>query len=246
MTQGDSNLGEQALSKVAELGISNQLDEVESLDVAIRTNPGKALQGEVDSVEIAGKGMVMQQDLRIETLEVNTDTVSINPFSALFGNIELTQPTTATAKIELTEADINRAFRSTFIQEKLQGLEMEVDGKPTVVDVTRAEVQLPGNSQFVISADLFQRESGDLKQISATTVPSIQDNGYRLALEVLSAEAEGFSADLLLAILEQVTNLLDLRNFEIPGMSLRFRELETHQERLIIHATTTVHKIPSG
>jgi hypothetical protein len=246
MTQGESSLGEKALSKVAEVGISSQLDEVESLDVEIHTDPGKALQGEVDSVQIEGKGMVMQQDLRIETLEVNTDSVSINPISALFGNIELNRPTAATARIELTETDINRAFGSEFVLKKLKNLEMHVNDRPTFVDVNHAEVKLPGDGKFVVFANLFLQETNESKQISATTIPNIQDDGYRLSLEVLSAEAEGFSLELILAIFEQLTNLLDLRNFEIPGMSLRLQRLETQAGRLVIHSTTIINKIPAA
>ena len=53
---GEPDLGEQALSKVAEVGISSQLDEVEDLDVDIRTNPLQLMQGKVESVKIAGEG----------------------------------------------------------------------------------------------------------------------------------------------------------------------------------------------
>ncbi|MDV2990865.1 MAG: hypothetical protein N4J56_000519 [Chroococcidiopsis sp. SAG 2025] len=72
-------LGEQALNKAAEIGLSSQLDEVEKLDVDIKTDPLKALQGQVDSVAIAGEGMVMQKDLRVEKMDMQVDSVAINP-----------------------------------------------------------------------------------------------------------------------------------------------------------------------
>jgi LmeA-like phospholipid-binding len=82
------NLGDKALSKVVEIGIAIQLDEAEVIDVDIRTNPGKLMQGKLDSLTISGKGL-MRQDLRMETIEVNIGKVGINPLSAVFGNIEL-------------------------------------------------------------------------------------------------------------------------------------------------------------
>jgi hypothetical protein len=106
-------------------------------------------------------------------------------------------------------------------------------------------VSLPGDEKFVVFAELLLPQSGEKKQISATTIPRIEDNGYRLSLDVLSAEAEGFSIELILSIFEQLTNLLDLRNFEIPGMSLRLRTLETQLGKLVIHATTVIDQIPS-
>ena len=42
--QDKPGLGEQALDKAVELGIGSQLDEVQNLDVAIKTDPLKLLQ----------------------------------------------------------------------------------------------------------------------------------------------------------------------------------------------------------
>ena len=87
-----ADLGEQAISKIAEVGLASQLDEVENLDVTVKTDPGKILSGSVDSVAVNGKGMVMQKDLRVEEMQLQTDRIAINPLSAAFGKIELTQP----------------------------------------------------------------------------------------------------------------------------------------------------------
>ncbi|UBF26533.1 DUF2993 domain-containing protein [Kovacikia minuta CCNUW1] len=246
MTQDNPDLGEKALSKVAEVGISSQLDEAENIDVDIRTDPGKLLQGQVDSVEISGKGLVMKQDLRVETLEVSTSKVAINPLSAVLGNIELTRPTDAEAQIVLTESDLNRAFNSDYIQSKMQGLEMQMEGKPVTVDVQQAVINLPGNNQFVIAADFRLRERGEVKKLSATAIPKIEENGHRISLEILSAEGQGLTTELVTAIFEQLTNLLDLRNFNIPGISLRIRQLDAQKAKLVIQAATQIEQIPSA
>jgi LmeA-like phospholipid-binding len=143
MQSDNSDLGNKALSKVAEIGLSSQLHDVENLDVDIRTDPGKLIQGKVDSVTISGQGLKMKQDLRMENIEVSMDRVSINPLSAVFGNIEFTQPTDAEAQIILTEVDINRAFGSEYVLQKLQGLQMEMDGKPVIIDIEEATLDLP-------------------------------------------------------------------------------------------------------
>jgi hypothetical protein len=112
------DLGEQALSKAAEVALTTQLDEVENLNVDIRTDPFKLVQGQLDSVKIEGEGLVMQKDLRAEELQVQTGNIAINPLSAAFGKIELTQPTEADAHVVLTEQDIQRAFNSEFMHDK--------------------------------------------------------------------------------------------------------------------------------
>jgi hypothetical protein len=229
---------------VAELGISSQLDEVEDLNVDIRTDPGKLIQGQVDSVTVEGKGMVMQGDLRVETLEVNTSTVAINPLGVMFGNLELTQPADAEAQIVLTQEDINRAFNSDFIQEKLYGLKLEVDGKPVTIDVQRAIMELPGDNKMVIDTDFKIRETGETKKLFAICVPRVTANGHRINLEILEAKGEGLTPEFAGAIIDQLTTLLDLRNFDLPGMTLQLHRLEPQQGRLVLHAATTIEQIP--
>ncbi len=245
MAEDSPNLGEKAISKVAEVGIANQLDQVEEIDVDIRTAPEKLIQGEVDSVAITGKGLVMKQDLRMESLEVTTDQVAINPLSAVFGNIELTQPTTAEAEIVLTEADLNRAFSSDYLQAKLKGLSMQIEGKPVTVDVRETVLHLPGDNKFEINADFWLREQNAAKQVSVTAIPKVQEQGHCIALEILSAEGQGLEAELVVAILEQLTALLDLRNFDIPGIALQLHRLDVQPGRLVIQAKTQIEQIPS-
>ncbi len=245
MTSDRADLGNQALSKVAEIGITSQLDGVENINVDIRTDPGKLIQGKVDSVVISGRGMVMKQDLRMEALTVSIDRVAINPLSAIFGNIELTQPSDAQASIVLTQADLNRAFSSDYIQSKLRGLEMEMDGQPVTIDVRQVTLDLPGENKLVIGADFAIAEQGELKKMSATAIPEIEADGNRIALEILSAEGQGLNLRLVMAIFEQLIALLDLRNFNIPGMSFQLHKLEAQAGQLVIHAKAQVAQIPS-
>lgn len=248
MVSGNSDsrpdLGEKALSKVVAVGIASQLDEVEDIEVDIRTDPGKLVQGKVDSVTISGKGLVIKQDLRLETLEVITDNVAINPLRAIFGNIELVHSTDAEAEIVLTEADINQALSSDYIQEQLHGLKMNMEGHPVTIDVQQATVTLPGDNKFVITADFLLKEQGEVKKLSATAIPQVQENGHQISLEILAAEGQGLTLKLMLAIFEQLTALLDLRNFDIPGISFQLRQLDAQEGRLVIHAMTKIEQIP--
>lgn len=245
MSSENPDLGEKALSKVVEVGIASQLDEVDAIDVDIRTDAGKLVQGKVDSVTVSAKGVVVKQDLRMETIDINTSKVSINPLSAVFGNVELTHPTDAEAQIILTETDINRAFDSDYIRSKLQGITMEVDGSAVPVDVQSATVHLPGDNTFAINADFLLKEQSEVKKLSATAIPKIQDNGYRISLEILSAAGQGLTTQLVIAIVEQLTALLDLRNFNLPGISLQLHQLDAQKGRLVIHAKTQIEQIPS-
>jgi hypothetical protein len=237
------NLGHKALSKVVEIGIVTQLDEAEVIAIDVRTDPGKLVQGKLDSVTISGKGLVMKQDLRMETIEVSIGKVGINPLSAVFGNIELIHPTDAEALIVLTETDLNRAFKSDYIRSKLRGLKMMMNGQEVIVNVQQAIVNLPGDNKFVINIDFSLAEQSEVKKISATAVPKIQEDGYRISVDILAIEGQGLSLDLVSVIVEQLTALLDMRNFNIPGLSLQLYKLEAPQGKLVIHSQAQVAQI---
>ncbi|MBL1177161.1 LmeA family phospholipid-binding protein [Pantanalinema sp. GBBB05] len=245
MTQGKPDLGEQAISKVAELGITSQLDEVEELNVDIRTDPGKIIQGQLDSVVIEGKGMVMQQDLRVEAIEINTDKIAINPLSVVFGDIELTHPTEAETHVVLTEADLNRALNSDYLRSKMQDLKITVEDKPVTIKPEHITLQLPGDCKFVLDATMLIRETGEKKQVHATAIPHVKDQGERISLEILAAEGQGLNSELVTALLNELTELLDLRNFELQGMTLRLKGLDAQAGRLVLEAATTIREFPS-
>jgi len=246
MSNGQPGLGEQAISKVAEVGITSQLDEVEELNVDIRTDPIKVIQGEVDSVTIEGKGMVIQQDLRMETLEISTDTVAIDPLSVVFGNIELTQPADAEARIVLTEADLNRALNSDFLRSKLKLLKLQYQGKSITIDIQQIQLELPGDGKIVINAEFLVLEDAEQKHVSAICAPRLNPTQQRIELEIISSEGQGLTPELVGAILDQVTPLLDLKNFELPGINLYLREFEVQSGQIVLCANTQIEQIPQS
>jgi hypothetical protein len=243
---GEPDLGEQALSKVAEMGIASQLDEVENLDVEIRTNPFQLMQGKVDSVTIAGEGAVMNQDLRMESFEVRTGTIAINAGSALFGKIELTQPADANARFVLHENDLNRAFSSDFLREKLQNVTVQVNGQPVLVDIMNAKIDLLDAQKLELEADVLLKETNETHHFKANATPKVQEQGQRIGLDILSTEAEGLSPEITDALCNTMMEFLDLRNFNLQGMSLTLQRLDMDSDRLTLNTTTTIEEFPSA
>lgn len=246
MTPTESGLGEQALSKAAEIGLASQLDEVEKIEVDIRTNPLQMMQGELESVDIKGKGMVMQGDLRTEELDMHIDRIAIDPLKAAFGNIELKRPSDADAHVVLTEKDIDRAFNSEFLREKLQNLKVNFNGEPQTVDTQKIEFRLPGDGRVSLNAAIRIQETGETKQTAFTAVPRRREGGNLVSLEEVEyAQEEVLSPELTEALLQKSSELLDLRNFELEGISLRLKGLDVQKGKLILEAQAHVEKFPS-
>jgi hypothetical protein len=241
----EPDLGEQALDKAAEIALSSQLDEVENIEVDIRTDPLQLVQGKVESVDINGRGLVMKQDLRAESVAIKTDAVAINPLKAVTGEIELNEPAQAQAHVLLTEADLNRALTSAYLRDKLKQLDLEVDGKKTTIEVQQVKLQLLEADQISINA-IIRTEANEEVDFNAIVKPELKDNGQRIDIEILSAKGQGLSLDLLTALFRKIIELLDLRNFELGGMSLRLNDLKSHEGKLSLQANTTIEKFPSA
>ncbi|MEP0837675.1 DUF2993 domain-containing protein [Coleofasciculus sp. FACHB-64] len=246
-TNKDASLGQQALNKAAEIGLSSQLDEVEELAVDIQSDPLKMVQGQVDSVTVEGEGLVMNKDLRMEEMKMEMRGISINPLSAAFGKIELTKPTDATTHVVLTEADINRAFNSEFVGSKLQSMQVSVNGQPMTIDTKKVDFRLPGENKIALSADVLLRESGETTQIAFTAVPRVGANGQKVNLEdVEYTEGKELSPELTAALLEKSSELLNLSNFDLQGMSLCIKQLNLESGKMTLLAEARVEQIPSG
>lgn len=241
----EQNLGEQALGKVAEIAIKSQLDETQDVNVDISTDPVKLMQGKVDTVSIAGEGMVMKQDLRVEAVGMNIDSVSIDPLKAVTGEIELTEPAYAQVQILLTETDINRALNSEYLHSKMQNLVVDTQGNSVTFDIQRAKLQLPKAGEMNLDVSILLKPTNELKRFSATARPFLEDDGNRIALEILAAEGQGLTLEFVTVLLERLIELLDLRNFELNGTSIQLRDFDIQVGKVLIRGTSVVNQFNS-
>ncbi len=240
-------LGEQALNKAAEIGLSSQLDEVENLDVDIKTDPLKLVQGEVDEVTIEGEGLVMQKDLRMKELEMQMTSVAINPLSVAVGKIELTKPTEAHTQVVLTEADINRAFNSEYVRCLRRATPTQLQGQLKTIEPQDVDFRLPGDGKVALNASIKIVETGENQQVAFSAVPKISSNGKSVALENIEyGESEEISPDLTKALIDQTSEILNLSNFDLDGISLQVNQLKVEVGKLILQAEAYVEKIPSA
>jgi hypothetical protein len=189
----------------------------------------------------------MQQELRMEEIQLQTNGMAINPLSAMFGKIELTRPTEATAEIVLTDTDITRAFNSDYIQQKMQGLKIPVDGQPVTIDIQKVDFDLPGNGKIFLNAEILVRETGELKQVSFTAVPKVSSDRQQVLLEDIKfPESQGCSQDLISPLLEQMRVLLNLQNFELQGMNISLDKIQAEAGKLTMVGRALIEEFSSN
>lgn len=242
----EPGLEEQALSEAAEMTIAAQLDEVESLDVAVRTNLLKMVQGQVDSVSIAAQGVVMRKDIRVQEMELHTDRIAIDLLSAVFGQLELDKPVDATARVVLTEQDINRALQSDYVQSKLQSLELNVDGLILTLEPQQLKIYLPGDGKIGLSGTILLQDIGKSQSITFSLVirPDIMKRS--LLLEMFQCtQGEGIALELAIALLNKAKTLMDLPYFELEGMAFRLKSMDVQQDSVTLYTEAYVRQVPA-
>lgn len=242
----DKGLGEQALSQAAEAGFYSQLDEVEELHVDIQTNHLKAVQGKADSVSMKGTKMV-QGDLQVEEVKMDIGSINIDAMTAVFGNIQLEKPTDATGHVILTEEDISRALNSELVHNELQNISVQVEGKPTTVDVKQAEFYLPGNGKISVNAKVFVQETSETHSVAFIAVPNLDRSQGTISLEDIQySEGKNLSPEITRTLRDKISDLLELRNFALEGMSLRLTQLEVQKGRMRLQSQSHVKSLPSS
>jgi hypothetical protein len=242
----EPRLEEQALSQAAEMGISSQLDAVENIDVDVRTDLLKMVRGQANSVSVAGQGMVMQKEIRVQEIELHTNDVVINPLSAIFGQIQLEHPVDADVRVVMTEADINRALNSEYVRNKMQSLKLNVEGETVMMEMQQMELLLPGGGQMVFNGRTLLHELGDTRPVSFTASFQPRTLSQPLRMRAFQCtEGEGLSIEFLVAFMKKLEELTDLPFHEVEGMALRIKDMDVQQGSMTVLAEAHVKQLPS-
>ncbi len=243
---GVKNIGEQTLNKIAKLALSSQLEDADGLEVKVKTAPEKLANGELESLLIEGKGLVIETDLRLQVLEIALAAIAVNPLKALTGKIQLTQPSQGTARIVLTETDLNCALNSPDLRAKINVLDTYLSTGKVKLTVPQKKCQLRKDGTVAVEAIVQLQPSGETKEVAFTTTPKIASGGTSVVLEDIQYEpGKEVSEDLTQAFLDKAEKMLDLRNFEKQGLALRIHRLNVEAGQITLLAAADITEFPT-
>jgi LmeA-like phospholipid-binding len=240
----EPKLEEQAISEAAAMTISTQLDEVENLDVDIKTNLLKIVQGQAESVSVVGQGLVMQKDIRVQEMELHTDRIAINPLSALFGQIELNKPVGATARIVLTEQDLNRALNSEYIRSKFPNLQLVVEDQIVTLDPEKLEIFLGTANKMTIKGTVLLNKNATSRTINFIAVVCLPTSQTLLLEAFHCAEGDGITLEFAIALMQKAQELLNSPYIDLDGMALRVKSMEVQEGSLTLYTEAYVRQLP--
>ncbi|MBC1220365.1 DUF2993 domain-containing protein [Nostoc sp. UCD121] len=243
----EHRLEEKFLSQEAERRISEKLDDAEKIEIDVQTDLLKIVQGQADGVSVVGQGLVIQEDIRVQEIHLQTDSIAINPFSALLGQIELTEPVNTIARIILTETDINRTLASDFVSSQMQDFDLDVDGKIVSFEAQRIEVFLPGDGKIECQGRVLLKERGNTRPLAYTAIARPRTSSQPAILESFNCtEGGGISIEVVTALMQKTKELMNIPYFKWEDMVFHIKDIKVETGSLILMVETQVRQIPSS
>jgi hypothetical protein len=168
------------VDKNVETAVLSQIDHAEQLYVRVDNAPvHQIINGKINKLRIAGQGMWVTKDLRIDTLEVETDPIAVdlkairedgqNPRAS-----SIQQPIQAGVKFKFNEADLNNFLKSPDSIARLQKMTTSTLGSVASslnkdYQVTNPQVRFLANNRVGISSELRDSSSGEKLAVKLET-----------------------------------------------------------------------------
>ena len=228
------------VDQVAENAIRSRLEDAESLEVRIDNGPSyQFLQGKVDKVRIAGRGISPIPGFRIEVAELETDPIDLAFGPLRNGEVVLDKAFQGAAHLSRTEADINTCLASPFVMERLASLKIGGLNQAQSRERDRYQIKNPTvdfleGDRLKITVeleDLVVEEAGLF--LEAETGLAIVE-GDRLVLNAPSLIVNGQPAPerLITTVLGDFSNRFSLQQFDERGLTARVLNLAVMEESI--------------
>lgn len=239
------------LEKVAEDNIRRQVKEVEQLSVRVDNSPSyQVALGKVDRIRLASRGVYPIADLRIDTVELESDRLDVDLEKLRGKNTRILQslrePAQVAVRVVIEEDDVNRALQSPEIKGKLQKLlngllpdDSDISVPP--FEILNAQFDIEDNNRFRFQAQLQQSPTADapartLELILEIDVKTIRGRQIQLSQPAGSLNGRKLSTRLLNGFVERFNGQLDLQPLERNGITARVLQLRGGDDRLDLAA----------
>jgi hypothetical protein len=244
----EPRLEEQVLAQVMEAGLASQVDTVEAIAVNVQTDLGKIVHGQANAVSVKGQGLVIEPNVRVQELEIQTQGVKINPLSILLGKVKLEHPVDTAMRVVLTEVDLNQTLNSDAIHSYLSPWELNVEGQIVTVELQQPmEIRLLSGGKIYFAGNLLRKEihQEQQTQFSAVILPRTSDRPVLLE-EFRCHPGQGLPFGLTFAFFQKLKELLELPYFEWQGIVCQIQHLEVQPGNLVLQLAAHVYQIPSS
>ncbi len=162
-------------------------------------------------------------------------------------SLKLDQPIDTTARIVLTQSDINQALNSAYVKDKLPSLELDVEGKKVTIDVKfPLEIRLSEVDKIHFSGAIELSEVDKTRSVGFAAVVCPRTDTQPILLETFCCmPGQGVSMPLMIALLSRVQEIVSQPYLELEGIILRVNTLQVEPGSLTLQAEIRANQIPS-
>ncbi len=236
------------VDKNVETAFLSQIDRAEQLQVRVDNAPvHQIINGKINKLRIAGQGVWVTKDLRIDTLEVETDPIAVN-LKAIQEDgpnpqaSSLQQPVQAGVKFKFNEQDLNNFLKSPDAIARLQKMTTSTFGGVASslnkdYQVTNPQIKFLGNNRLVIKAELQDPGSGEKLAVNLETGVNVV-GGRKFELVAPNAMVGGTQVPpfLLAGLTTGMADMLSVDVLEQRGITARILQFKVNPQELELAA----------
>jgi hypothetical protein len=236
------------VDKNVEAAVLSQIDHAEQLYVRVDNAPvHQILNGKINKLRIAGQGLWVTKDLRIDTLEIETDPMAVdlkamqadgqNPRAS-----SIQQPIQAGIKFKFSEADLNNFLKSPDSIAKLQKMTTgTIGGAASSLNkdyqITNPQVTFVGNNRLTFKAELKDPGSAEKLAIKLETgISVIGGRKFELVDPTATVGDTQVPPFLLSGLTTGVSERLNIDILEQRGVTARILQFKVNPQSLELAA----------
>ncbi|MBD2038929.1 DUF2993 domain-containing protein [Leptolyngbya sp. FACHB-321] len=235
------------VDRVAQTTVRKQFESVEQLEVRVDNAPSYQLvQGKVDRIRVAGRGLFPAQDIRLEAFELETDPIQLDAARLRRGQPRLEKPLRAGVRLVLKQEDMNRALRSPIVLDQLKALGVNTLGQQTRQRAQRytllnPRIEFLANQRLRLQAELQEAADPDtLTIVVESGIAIIAGRQLQLLSPVVTLDDEAVPESIIRSIAKGLSDQSDLRQFKKTGLTARILQLNLTENQINLAAFVQV------
>lgn len=235
------------IDRVIANNLRSRFDKVEQLQVRVDNAPSyQIVQGKVERVRIAGRGLWLTPDVRLDTLELETDPINLDLQRLRGGGQQaardsLRQPVQAGVHVALTESDLNKALESPAVKNRLRLIFSRfLGGSPERYEIVNPKVAFLENQRLRFQVELREKGAEPLALVLESGLGVVAGRSVQLIEPSVLVNGKPLSPTLAGGLTRGLGNRLDLRKLEEAGITARLLQLNVQPGALDVAAFVRV------
>lgn len=241
------------VDRVAENAIRSRFQRVEELAVRVDNLPSyQLIQGKVERVRIAGRGLWVTPDLRIAALELETDPLDVNLQRLRqrgqqqgLPTQSLRRPVQAGMRLVLNEDDINKLLQSPAVLARLRNAGNRFLGnmggqQEKAYELVNPRVEFLADNRLRFLVSIQEQQENGTKQTNPrqlilkveSGVGIVSGHQVQLVSPAASIDDRPVPPLLLNPLVNNINQQLDLRKLEQAGITARLLQLNVKPKEM--------------